>query len=192
MEHARVSHGTRTSESWHTYELCHTNDYVMMRRLRSHVTHAHGSCDTYEWVMSHIRMSHGSCDTYEWVMSHIWMSHGSCDTYEWLAAMLLLSLDTFQLIVDSRHVYKWVMAHVWIVLHVRMCRVAHGQECCHTCTWVMRHKWMSSGYAILLPLDMFQVICCVMSLKWMSHGTHEMNESWHTWLAAYRWVMSHI
>jgi len=74
MAHIRMSHGTRTNESWHTHE------WVMSHMRMSHGTNTNESCHTYEWVMSHIRMSHvthtnESWHTYEWVMSHIRMSH---------------------------------------------------------------------------------------------------------------------
>jgi len=106
------------------------------------VTHAHGSCDTYAWVMSHIWRSHvthmnESCHTYEWVMSHIWMSHvthmnESCHTYEWVVW----------------HIYKHgcdtlcdtVLLHILIISHVTL--------------WHTLHAWLDSFICVTLPIHM--------------------------------------
>jgi len=64
----------------------------------SAIGHTYESCHTYEWVMPHIWMSHAtqmfeSCQTYEWVMQHIWMSHAthmneSCHVHEYIISQI--------------------------------------------------------------------------------------------------------
>jgi len=64
------------------------------------------------------------------------------------------------------------MSHTW------MSHVAHMNESCHTCEWVMSHTWMNESC---------HTHEWVMSHIWIRHAT-PMKGSCH----AYRWFMSHI
>jgi len=97
--------------------------------------------------------------------------------------------------------HEWVKSHAWTrrVGSPRHFIFLLMYESCHTCDWVMPHKWMSCvtgewvvsyGWVMSHMEESWMGHVSeegVMSRIWMSHVTH-MNESCHTC----EWVMSHI
>jgi len=132
VSHVWMSHVTRLKESSHTYE------WVMSHVWMSHVTRLKESCHSYEWVMSHVCKSHvtrmnESCKTYEWVMSHVWMSHVTC-----------LSSHVAR-VNASCHVWyigQWKSRRWTKACQKSLCHIAHVNESCCACKWVMSKMWM--------------------------------------------------
>jgi len=96
----------------------------------------------------------------------------------YLAAMLLLSLDTFQVIVESCHTNEWVMAHE---------RVSHGTHV--NCVTRMNMSWCA-GQGVMSPMCMCHVthmndwrLCySIPSIPFKLSLIHVMyiSESWRT------------
>ena len=114
----------------------------------------------------------------EWVLSQIWANrsthmNGPCCTNSTPAS--------------SQMHCEWVMSHINCVIN-ESCHTCE-YESCHTYEWAMLHELHSRftpNSVANESCDVQVVLCyeCVVSQKWMSHGTH-MNESWRT----YEWVM---
>jgi len=189
-----MSHGTYVNES------CHANEWVVSHIWMNHVTHMKIAWNS--WVLichmctycacacacvCHIWMSHATNvneSGHTWKMSHVTHINESCHTYKNMSEL------------SDSHV-----PHVQILCVVCM-RVSRINESCHTCDWVMLHKWMShrthmneSCHTHEISSDLVgshvHILCAhtCMCHIWMSHVTHvNVNESCHT----YEWVMSHL
>jgi len=115
--------------------------------VRSHVTHMHASCHTYECVMAHKQIGRAtrtneSCHTYKWVMSHLWESHvahenGSYHTLFGRRKNWPGGRSHVTRMHASCHTYVCVMANK------RIGRATRTNESCHTYKWVMSHLWKS-------------------------------------------------
>jgi len=137
-----------------------THEWVMSHIWMRHINE---SCPTYKWVVildghpwGHSSSTHVytgalcmSRVTHEWVMSHIWMPHINevCHKCEWVMC------HTHQFILDghpwghSNHTHDQTGAlrmsrvtHEGVLSHIDMPLI---NESCHTCEWVMSHKWRS-------------------------------------------------
>ena len=211
MEHIRMSHGTPTNESWHTWE------WVMTLIGMRHGTHTNESCHIYEWVMAHMRMSHdthrnASWITYEWVMaqkftSHLIIrrSHVTCQTWIMSCSSRILaffglscSLEGWQKRMAekakgpkiSKKIQNDKFSQRWnlVMAHLRMSHGTHENAPRNTYEWVMAHIRMSH---CTHTHESWHTWEWVITFIWMRHGTHT-NESWHTNVRATlqsEWVM---
>jgi len=173
-----------------------------------HVTHAHGSCHTYEWVMSNvwiIRVTHvhKSCHTYESFMPHMCIRNvthmnESCHTYESFMSQMCMSQVTHM--NASCHTYESFMPHMCkrkvthmkeschtyesFMPHMCMSQVTHMNESCHTYESVRSHVWIIQVTHVHKSCHTCE---WVMSHMWMSHVTHV-----HEWCHTCEWVMGPV
>ena len=119
-------------------ESCQTDDWVMLHRRLSHVTHMIESCHTDEWAEGS-GLSSMSESRHTWT-SHFTHVNESCHTCWWAK---LHVCDMIQPAEDS-----CVWHDSWLISHTSMSHVTLVDESCHThassAGWVMSHTWSSA------------------------------------------------
>ena len=130
----------------------------------------------------------------EWVVSQIWMTH---DSFIGMSAKSIL----WQ--------HEWVVSQIWMsrvtdIADKSRSHITHVNESCHTCEWVMSHKWYShfTGMRSMIDFDRYlpKYACAVTDpyvwhdspisvMSYMTHPYHTWHDSinhgkYETWLTS--------
>jgi len=161
----------------HTNESCCAHEWILEHLRVTYIIHRNESLNTC-WYLTHVDTSY--CPN-TWIPSHIQTSHVAnmnkfWNPHGWGTSYIGINRWTH---VDTCH-----CPDAWIPSHVETSHVAYMDESLNT------YGWGTSYIGITRSTHVdtcYRPNTWIMSCTWISHGTHDLNELWHTYI----WAISH-